>query len=105
MSELASKTCAGSARVALKDDQIQQLLDQVSGWKVVDAHHLFRHFGFDDFVSALAFTNQAGDVAEKLGHHPNIHLSWGTVKIEIYTHDVNGLSECDFILAARLNDL
>jgi 4a-hydroxytetrahydrobiopterin dehydratase len=75
------------------------------GWNVVDDHHLAKDFLFDDFRGALAFTNKVGAVAESQGHHPDIHLAWGKTGIAIWTHKVNGLTENDFILAARINKL
>ena len=70
-------------------------------WKLVDEHHIERTFSFKDFKEALAFTNKVGEIAEKEGHHPDILLSWGKVKITLWTHKIDGLSESDFILAAK----
>jgi len=75
------------------------------GWSVVDEHHLHKVFSFPDFAAALAFTNQVGELAESEGHHPDILLSWGRVEIEIFTHKIDGLTESDFILAARIDRL
>ena len=77
------------------------LLAQLDGWVVVEAHHLSRDYRFPDFVSALAFVNRVGAVAEENGHHPDITLTWGKVRIEIYTHAIDGLTESDFVLAAK----
>jgi len=74
-------------------------------WKVVDGHHLEARFEFDDFLGALAFTNQVGGVAEAEGHHPEVTLTWGEATVRIWTHSIDGLSENDFILAARLDAL
>ena len=74
-------------------------------WKAVDDRHLEATFEFNDFVGALAFTNQAGGVAEAEGHHPEISLTWGKATVRIWTHSIGGLSENDFILAARLDAL
>ncbi len=74
-------------------------------WRVVEEHHLTRTFRFPDFRSALAFVNRVGEVAEAEGHHPDIFLSWGKVTITLYTHAINGLSENDFILAAKIDAL
>ena len=68
-------------------------------------HHLHRVFSFPDFKSALAFVNRVGDVAEQQGHHPDIHLSWGKVRLEIWTHKIDGLHDSDFILAAKADRL
>jgi 4a-hydroxytetrahydrobiopterin dehydratase len=75
------------------------------GWSVVDEHHLHKVFSFPDFATALAFTNKVGELAESEGHHPDILLSWGRVEIEIFTHKIDGLTESDFILAARIDRL
>jgi 4a-hydroxytetrahydrobiopterin dehydratase len=72
---------------------------------VVDEHHLVREFRFPDFKQALAFVNDVGEIAEAEGHHPNILLTWGKAEITIWTHRVDGLTESDFILAAKINRL
>ena len=74
-------------------------------WRVVDGHHLERAFTFPDFKSALAFTNRVGELAETEGHHPDIHLAWGKVRLTIWTHKIDGLTESDFILAAKAERL
>jgi 4a-hydroxytetrahydrobiopterin dehydratase len=74
-----------------------------NGWSVVDGHHLEKTFAFPDFAQALAFTNRVGAVAEEEGHHPDIHLAWGSVRITIWTHKIDGLTRSDFILAAKID--
>ena len=74
-----------------------------SGWKVVKQHHLGKTFLFPDFRSALDFVNRVGAVAEELGHHPDLHLGWGRVDVETWTHDAGGLTEKDYDLAARID--
>jgi 4a-hydroxytetrahydrobiopterin dehydratase len=81
------------------------LLRQVEGWEAVNGHHLAKTYDFPDFQSALAFTNRVGELAEEQGHHPDIHLSWGKVRIEIWTHKIDGLTESDFVLAAKCDRL
>jgi 4a-hydroxytetrahydrobiopterin dehydratase len=83
---------------ALKHFQ-RQLLRK---WKVVKGHHLEMEFKFKNFRQALAFTNRVGALAEEQGHHPDISLAWGRVKVTIWTHAVDGLTESDFILAAKI---
>ena len=73
------------------------------GWEVVEGHHLRRVFKFPDFKQALNFVNRVGEIAEKQGHHPDILLSWGKVEITTYTHTTNGLTEKDYILAAKID--
>lgn len=106
-SELASKQCVPcrGGVPPLNSAEIDALLPKLaSGWKAVSGHHLEKTFEFPDFVSALAFTNRVGAIAEEQGHHPDIHLSWGRVRLEIWTHKIDGLTESDFILAAKADE-
>lgn len=90
----------------LGEPKISELLAELDGgWRVVDNHHLARTFKFSDFMSGLAFVNDVADVGERQGHHPDIGLSWGRVTIEIHTHKINGLTESDFVLAAKIDVL
>ena len=82
-----------------------ELLDQLEGWSVHIEHDLNKAYAFPDFVTALAFANRIGELAEEQGHHPDIHLSWGQVAIKIWTHKIDGLTESDFILAAKIDRL
>jgi 4a-hydroxytetrahydrobiopterin dehydratase len=75
------------------------------GWDVVNEHHLHRVYKFPDFKQALDFVNKVGAIAEEQQHHPDILLGWGKVEITTYSHDVNGLTERDFKLAAKINEL
>lgn len=75
-----------------------------NGWKLVEEHHLEKEYKFPDFRMALTFTNRIGELAELEGHHPNIELSWGKVKVTLWTHKINGLSDNDFILAAKCDE-
>lgn len=77
----------------------------VPGWETIDNHHLKRIFHFPNFVQALHFVNLVGAVAETAQHHPNIDFTWGKVEITTFTHDVNGLTEKDYSLAAEINKL
>lgn len=78
------------------------LLDELGGgWRVVDGHHLEKEYRFKDFRTALAFTNRIGELAETQGHHPDISLSWGRVRLTVWTHKIDGLTESDFIFAAK----
>ena len=85
--------------------EIRPLEGQVPEWKVVNNHHLERQFTFPDFKSAMRFVNQVGNLAEEQGHHPDITLAWGKVGITIWTHKIDGLTESDFILAAKIDRL
>lgn len=101
---LADQTCVPckSGAAPLAGAELRQLAAQLPGWDVMREHHLERHFAFPDFVTALDFVNRVGALAEQQGHHPDIYLTWGKVKIEIYTHSVGGLSPSDFILGAKI---
>jgi 4a-hydroxytetrahydrobiopterin dehydratase len=89
----------------LSPEEIARLQGEVPGWTVQNGHELHRNFRFPDFVKALAFVNRVGEIAEQEQHHPDIGLGWGRVDVTTYTHSVNGLTENDFILAARINAL
>jgi 4a-hydroxytetrahydrobiopterin dehydratase len=78
---------------------------QVPEWGVVDGHHLDRVFNFPDFRTALAFVNRVGEIAEAEGHHPDLWLAWGKVEVKIWTHKIDGLTESDFVLAAKIDRL
>lgn len=105
--DLADKTCVPcqGGVPPLQGDELKEYEKQVPGWHVVEGHHLQRDFSFPDFKSALMFVNQVGDIAETQGHHPEIKFTWGKARVTIWTHKVNGLTESDFILAAKINNL
>lgn len=90
----------------LKNKAIEELFGQLSdGWKVINEHHLEKEYEFKNFKQALDFVNKIGEIAEYQGHHPDICLSWGRVKLVLCTHKINGLHENDFILAAKADEL
>ena len=90
----------------LTEAEIAPLRAQLGGdWEVVDNHHLRKTYRFKNFKEALAFTNRVGELAESIGHHPDIGLAWGRVTVEIWTHKINGLAEADFIFAAKCDRL
>ena len=105
MNELAQKRCVPcmSGVLPLADEKIDAFLADLDGWSVRRGHHLTREFAFPDFTKALAFVNEIGAIAEEQQHHPDIHLSWGRVRVEVWTHKLDGLTESDFILAARID--
>lgn len=107
MTQLAEKTCVPckGGIPPLKGTELQQFSHQLPNWKVVDQHHITRTFTFPDFQKALDFVNRVGAIAEEQGHHPDILLTWGKVEITIWTHKVQGLTESDFILAAKIDRL
>lgn len=77
------------------------LSDLGNDWRVVDDHHLEKEYAFKNFREALDFTNRVGELAEELGHHPDIHLAWGKVMLTVWTHKIDGLHESDFVFAAK----
>ena len=105
MESLASRHCVpchgGVPR--LKGEEIAPLLRQLEGWEVVDEHHISKEYKFANFAAALEFVNRVGSVAEREGHHPDIAFGWGYARLRIYTHAIDGLSESDFSLAARID--
>ena len=108
MSELAAKDCipCRGGVPPLKGEALAHLQRRLGqDWEVVNEHHLEKTFAFKDFREALAFMNQVGELAETVGHHPDIYLAWGKVKVTIWTHKLDGLTESDFILAAKIDAL
>jgi 4a-hydroxytetrahydrobiopterin dehydratase len=108
MDELTAKRCVpcrGGVPPLPQAEQERLLALLGHGWRVVDGHHLEKEYRFRDFVEALAFTNRVGRLAEEEGHHPDIHLGWGRVRVEVWTHKIDGLTESDFILAAKTEKL
>lgn len=108
MSDLAEKECVPckGGVPPLGERESSALLARLGGgWRVVDGHHLEKEYRFADFRDALAFTNRVGELAEAQGHHPDIRLSWGRVVLAIWTHKINGLTESDFVLAAKADRL
>jgi len=108
MSGLAERECipCQGGVPPLKGKDLARLVTELDGgWQVVGDHQLEKEYRFKDFRSALDFTNKVGDLAELQGHHPDIYLAWGKVKLTIWTHKVNGLTESDFVLAAKADRL
>src|SRR5258706_9811876 len=85
--------------------EIDKLADQIAGWEIVGTGYLKKEFKTKEFADGLAWVNKVGALAEKEGHHPDIELAWGRVGISITTHDAGGLTENDFILAAKIEKL
>ena len=104
---LASKTCVPcrGGVPALKGAELQALQREIPQWTVVNEHHLTRAFAFTDFKQALEFVNRVGAIAEEQGHHPDILLAWGKAEITLWTHKRDGLTESDFIMAAKIDRL
>jgi 4a-hydroxytetrahydrobiopterin dehydratase len=107
MTELASKNCVPcrGGVPPLAGKELEDFARQVPQWKVANGHDITRAFAFPDFRQALAFVNRVGELAEAQGHHPDILLSWGKAEITTWTHKIDGLTESDFILAAKIDKL
>ena len=105
---LTGKVCVAceGGMPPLSREEAEKLMGELNGWTLSDdAKRISKEFTLKNFVEALAFTNAVGELAEKEGHHPDIALSWGKVGIELTTHAIKGLSENDFILAAKVDQL
>ncbi len=106
MAELAQKDCVPCKGGAppLKGNDLARLARELGeDWRVVNEHHLEREYKFENFRKALDFTNQVGELAEQQNHHPDIYLAWGRVKLTLWTHKIDGLTESDFVFAAKVN--
>jgi 4a-hydroxytetrahydrobiopterin dehydratase len=107
MTELADKQCVPcrGGIPPLKGKELQAMHAGVPEWTVVDEHHLTREYKFPDFKQALDFVNKVGALAEEQGHHPDIFLAWGKAGVTMWTHKIDGLTESDFIMAAKIDRL
>jgi 4a-hydroxytetrahydrobiopterin dehydratase len=106
--ELAQRDCKSceSGEGGLAPTMIKTLMNQLPGeWKLKDNRELEKSFKFPDFKTALDFTNRVGALAEEQGHHPDVFLTYGEVKLQLSTHEAKGVTENDFILAAKINNL
>ncbi len=107
MTELAERQCVPcrGGVPPLQGDELKAFSAQLPGWKVIDEHHLEKTYKFADFREALDFVNRIGELAESQGHHPDICFGWGKADISIWTHKIDGLTESDFVLAAKIDKL
>jgi 4a-hydroxytetrahydrobiopterin dehydratase len=107
MSDLASRECVPcrGGVPPLKGGELTTLLSELDSWEVVNEHHLKKEYKFTNFREAQAFVDRAADLAEEQGHHPDICFGWGRAEITIWTHKIDGLTESDFILAAKIDKL
>jgi 4a-hydroxytetrahydrobiopterin dehydratase len=105
-SDLASKTCVPcrGGVPPLSMDVASRLMEQLDGW-TFEQGHLTKSYAFGDFKGALEFVNRLGAIAEEQGHHPDVYMTWGKVSVEIWTHKIDGLTESDFILAAKFDEV
>jgi 4a-hydroxytetrahydrobiopterin dehydratase len=108
MEKLAEKKCVPcrGGVPPLAGEELEQLARELGhDWEVIEEHHLAKTYSFPDFAQALAYVNRVGEMAEDQGHHPDLHLAWGKVRVEIWTHVIGGLTESDFVLAAKAEKL
>lgn len=108
MSDLSKKSCVPckSGAAPIQGEELQRHMDLIEeGWKLNQENHIERLFTFKDFKGALGFVNEVGKTAEEEGHHPDIELSWGKVKLILWTHKIGGLTESDFIMAAKCDTI
>jgi len=108
MSDLASRECVPcrGGMPPMRGDEIKEFADELGGdWEVVAEHHLQKRYEFKNFLEAQGFVQRVGELAEEQGHHPDICFGWGYAEIRIWTHKIDGLSESDFILAAKIDAL
>ena len=104
MSELAQMTCVPckGGLPPLKGPVLQELLARLGGgWRLVDGHHLEKTYAFQSFKENIAFVNRVAAVAETQGHHPEMHVGFRDLRMTVWTHKIDGLTESDFIFAAK----
>ncbi|HEX8140541.1 MAG TPA: 4a-hydroxytetrahydrobiopterin dehydratase [Pyrinomonadaceae bacterium] len=106
MSRLASRECVPcrGGVPPLGSEEIDRLLGELEAWEAVEDHHLRKRYEFKNFRDALAFVDGLGQLAEEQGHHPDICFGWGYAEVQIWTHKIDGLTESDFILAAKIDE-
>ena len=104
LAELQCVPCRGGVP-PLQGQEIEKFLAQLEGWEVVNQHHLQKTYRFKDFRASLEFVNRIGELAESQGHHPDICFGWGKAEVTIWTHKIDGLTESDFVLAAKIDKL
>ena len=107
MTDLADMTCVPcrGGVPPLEGPELEALARQVPSWEVVDGHHLRREFRFPNFREALDFVNRVGGLAEEQNHHPDLAFGWGRAEVVVYTHKIDGLTESDFVFAAKTERL
>jgi 4a-hydroxytetrahydrobiopterin dehydratase len=107
MTKLAERHCipCRGGTPPLQGADLIPFAGQLPDWKIIEEHHVARSFSFPDFKTGLDFVNRVGAVAEAEGHHPDLCLAWSKVDVQIYTHKIRGLTESDFVMAAKIDQL
>lgn len=102
---LAEKTCVPcrGGVPPLTRAQFEPLLAELDDWQVIDDRKIVKSFKFDNFIQAMGLANKIAEVAEEQGHHPDLLVRWGELRLDLWTHKIDGLSESDFILAAKID--
>lgn len=103
LTEKKCKPCDGNM-LPLKEEEVNTLLEDILSWEIKNSH-VFKQFKFKNFKEAMAFVNKVAKIAEQEGHHPDITINYNKVSIELFTHTINGLSENDFIVAAKIDEI
>lgn len=107
-SNLAEKSCepCKGGMPPLGGSEARRLLAQLGdGWELVNDHHLRKVFHFPEFHDSISWVNKVADLADEQGHHPNIRIDYDEVELDIWTHKIGGLTESDFVLAAKVDAL
>ncbi|HEU5237426.1 MAG TPA: 4a-hydroxytetrahydrobiopterin dehydratase [Pyrinomonadaceae bacterium] len=107
MPDLADRECVPcrGGVPPMQGEQIMEFSAQLDGWQSVSEHHLQKSYEFKNFRETLDFVNRVGELAEEQGHHPDICFGWGKADVKIWTHKIDGLTESDFVLAAKIDRL
>ena len=105
METLSEKNCipCQGGVPPLSESAQKELLAQLNGWEIVDSHHLYKPYRFKNFLEALEWVNKIAKIAEEEGHHPDLELGWGYVNVKVFTHKIDGLTESDFVFAAKVD--
>ena len=104
-SQLADKHCVpcSGGTPPLAEEEIRPLLSQLDGWEIAEGKKLAKAYRFGNFVQAVEFVKAITPVAEAEGHHPDLYVRWGEVRVYLWTHKIDGLTESDFVLAAKID--
>ncbi len=104
---LAEKKCVPcrGGTPPLPPERVAELSAEVAGWRVLENKRIRKTFRTKNFATALELVNRIGAIAEAEGHHPDLTLAWGKVSVELWTHKIDGLTESDFIMAAKIDEV
>ena len=97
--------CQGGIPPLSRETASKLLLELTNGWSINESSHLYKEYSFSNFMEAMSFANKVAELAEREAHHPDLTITWGKCIIRIWTHKINGLTESDFILAAKIGTI